>query len=343
VTGGCGFIGSTLVPLLLERSAQVRILDNLVAGGPEPPREAELTVGDVRNPIGAVIARHQPDAIIHLAAAGNVPDSIADPVANFEVNARGTLNVLRAAVDAKARPRFVYASSSSVYAPSTEPLRETAALGPLSPYGASKLAGEGYLHAFRGSYGLDAVALRFGNVYGPHSAHKKGAVTMFIKRSLRGEPLVIYGDGSASRDFIHVRDLCDGILADVERAVADAPAGHLVVVTLHHHPLPLPEETLPELLATRIGLPYASELRLGETLLMRLRGRCDLVLHGHRHVPRAHTLFAGDARPLGLYNAGCSPALGRFRVFAHAAGKLCGAPGWLLARERRTHPRRAAA
>jgi len=138
-------------------------------------------------------------------------------------------------------------------------------------------------------------------------------------------------------------DLCDRVLADVERAVSDAPADHLVVVTLHHHPLPLPEETLPELLASRIGLPYASELRLGETLLMRLRGRADLVLHGHRHVPRALTLFQSDARPLGLYNAGCSPALGRFRVFAHAAGKLCGAPGWLLSRERRATQRREAA
>jgi Icc protein len=138
-------------------------------------------------------------------------------------------------------------------------------------------------------------------------------------------------------------DLCDGILADVERAVMDAPAGHLVVVTLHHHPLPLPEETLPEMLGAMIGLPYACELRLGETLLMRLRGRCDLVLHGHRHVPRALTLFQADARPLGLYNAGCTPALGRFRVFAHAAGKLCGAPGWLLSRERRATQRREAA
>lgn len=138
-------------------------------------------------------------------------------------------------------------------------------------------------------------------------------------------------------------DLCDGILAEIERAVAAAPPRHLVVVTLHHHPLPLPEETLGELLASRIGLPYASELRLGETLLMRLRGRCDLVLHGHRHVPRALTLFQRDARPLGLYNAGSTPALGRFRLFAHADGKLCGMPGWLVSRERRATTRREAA
>ncbi len=222
VTGGCGFIGSTLVPLLLERSAQVRILDNLVAGGPEPPAQAELTVGDVRHPEDVETAARDCDAIIHLAAAGNVPDSITDPVANFEVNARGTLNVLRAAVDAKVR-RLVFASTGGALIGAAEPpVDEESVPRPLSPYGASKLAGEGYLHAFRGSYGLDAVALRFGNVYGPHSAHKKGAVTMFIKRSLRGEPLVIYGDGSASRDFIHVRDLCDGILAGLD--AADPPA-----------------------------------------------------------------------------------------------------------------------
>jgi UDP-glucose 4-epimerase len=220
VTGGCGFIGSTLVPLLLERSAQVRILDNLVAGGPEPAPEAEMVVGDIRSADDVAQAARGAGAIIHLAAAGNVPDSIADPVANFEVNARGTLNVLRAAVDAQVR-RLVFASTGGALIGAAEPpVDEESVPRPLSPYGASKLAGEGYLHAFRGSYGLDAVALRFGNVYGPQSAHKKGAVTMFIKRSLRGEPLVIYGDGSASRDFIHVRDLCDGILAGLD---ADRP------------------------------------------------------------------------------------------------------------------------
>ena len=129
-------------------------------------------------------------------------------------------------------------------------------------------------------------------------------------------------------------DLCESVLADVEQAIDTAPADKLVVLTMHHHPLPLPEETFPELLASRVGLPFATELRLGSRLLSRLRGRCDLVLHGHRHVPRASTLFDGDARPLGLYNAGCTPSLGRFRILAHAEGRLCGPPGWLLARDR---------
>jgi Icc protein len=128
--------------------------------------------------------------------------------------------------------------------------------------------------------------------------------------------------------------LDEAVLADVASAVAAAPANRLVVVTLHHHPLPLPEESFPELLATRVGLPFADELRLGHALLTRLRGACDLVLHGHRHVPRAATLWPRDGRPLGLYNAGCSPALGRFRIFAHANGRLLGAPGWLDARDR---------
>ncbi|HEX4458042.1 MAG TPA: metallophosphoesterase [Polyangia bacterium] len=128
-------------------------------------------------------------------------------------------------------------------------------------------------------------------------------------------------------------ELDDEVIDEVVAAVDRAPARRVVIVTLHHHPLPQPEETFSELLATRVGLPYATELRLGHTLLNELRGRCDLVLHGHRHRPRATTLWPNEARPLGLYNAGCSPALGRFRVFAHTGGRLLGAPGWLDARE----------
>lgn len=117
-------------------------------------------------------------------------------------------------------------------------------------------------------------------------------------------------------------------IEQVTLALDGAPRKHLVVAMLHHHVLPLPEETLPEKLSTRLGWPWAQEVRLGLRLLEQIRGRCDLVLHGHRHQPRALSLFAGDARPLGLYNAGCSTALGRFRVFAHREGLLDGAPVW---------------
>jgi 3',5'-cyclic AMP phosphodiesterase CpdA len=123
-------------------------------------------------------------------------------------------------------------------------------------------------------------------------------------------------------------EIDEPVLEEVDAALARAPAGRLVVLLLHHHPLPLPEESLPERLSTRLGWPYAAELRLGAALLEVVRGRCDLVLHGHRHLPREQRLWSGERRALGVYNAGCSTALGRFRVFTHAAGATLGAPEW---------------
>jgi 3',5'-cyclic-AMP phosphodiesterase len=121
-------------------------------------------------------------------------------------------------------------------------------------------------------------------------------------------------------------DICERVLDLVEVALDGAPPATLVVVALHHHPVPLPTETLPEWVVAQLGVPWADELRLGRTLLERARGRCDLVLHGHRHVPRAFQLL--HRRPLGLFNAGCSTALGRFRRFAHQNGVLAGEPRW---------------
>jgi UDP-glucose 4-epimerase len=218
VTGGCGFIGANLVPLLLERGDAVRVLDTFAAGGPERlPGDVEVLQGDVRDADAVADAAAGVDAVIHLAAAGNVADSIADPLANFEVNARGTLQVLRAAAQADVG-RFVFASTGGALIGDAEPpVDESSVPRPISPYGASKLCGEGYCHAFRGSYGLGTVALRFANVYGPRSEQKKGAVTVFIKRALHGEPLTIFGDGAATRDFIYVDDLCAGIVAALDR------------------------------------------------------------------------------------------------------------------------------
>jgi 3',5'-cyclic AMP phosphodiesterase CpdA len=114
----------------------------------------------------------------------------------------------------------------------------------------------------------------------------------------------------------------------------EAPADALVVVILHHHPLPLPEEEPLEKIASFVGLPFAAELDRGRTLLERLRGRADLVLHGHRHVPAAHTLYATEERPLRVFNAGSSTELGRARLFAHAGGRLVAPPAWLLGEQR---------
>jgi UDP-glucose 4-epimerase len=222
VTGGCGFIGSNLVPLLLERGADVVVLDSFVIAGAERlPDGVDVREGDVRDPAALAGAAEGAEAVIHLAAAGNVSDSVTDPLANFEVNARGTLLTLHAAVEAGVR-RFVFASTGgALIGDAPPPVDEGSVPRPISPYGASKLCGEGYCQAFRGSYGLETIALRFANVYGPGSDLKRGAVTTFIKRALRGEPLTIYGDGGATRDFIYVDDLCAGILAGLDTTGAD--------------------------------------------------------------------------------------------------------------------------
>jgi UDP-glucose 4-epimerase len=215
VTGGCGFIGANLVPMLVGRGADVRILDNFSLAGPDrvAGSGADVVEGDIRDRDAVARAMDGVEAVIHLAAFGNVVDSVAEPYENFDVNARGTLNVLSGAAAAGVR-RFVFASTGgALIGDATPPVDERSVPRPISPYGASKLSGEGYCHAFRGSYGLETVALRFANVYGPRSEHKKGAITAWIKRALKGQPLVLYGDGSASRDFLYVEDLCRGILA----------------------------------------------------------------------------------------------------------------------------------
>lgn len=122
-------------------------------------------------------------------------------------------------------------------------------------------------------------------------------------------------------------DLCDRVLDDIAEALLWAPRHHLVAVLLHHHPLQQDEETFPERLSTRLGWPWAQELRLGHALIGRVQERADLILHGHRHQPRAVSLDL--ERPLGIYNAGCTTQLARFRQFSHLDGVLAGEPIWL--------------
>ncbi|ATB32466.1 metallophosphoesterase family protein [Melittangium boletus] len=122
--------------------------------------------------------------------------------------------------------------------------------------------------------------------------------------------------------------LTPAVLDAVDSALSAAPLGALTAILLHHHVLPLPEESFPERLATRMGWPHASELALGAELVQRIQGRCDLILHGHRHVPREFDLGHPRGRSLRIYNSGSSVELGRFRVFSHAAGRLTGEPVW---------------
>jgi UDP-glucose 4-epimerase len=195
----------------------VRALDNLSRGRREYLNgvDVEIVEGDIRDEAAVANALEGVETVVHLAAFGSVVESVDDPVENFDVNVRGTLVLLRAAAAASV-DKLVFASTGgAIMGNKPPPVDEGTLPWPISPYGASKLCGEAYCHAFAGSFGLPVVALRFANVYGPRSDHKRGVVTNFIKQSLRGEPIVIYGDGTASRDFLYVDDLCEGITAAV--------------------------------------------------------------------------------------------------------------------------------
>ena len=213
VTGGAGFIGSALVRLLAERGDEVRVYDNLSTGSAEllEGTGAELVQGDVRDVDALERAVEGHDVVFHLAAGTGVLPSVEDPFADFDLNAGGTLAALWVARRVGAG-RFVFSSSNAPLGAGAYPASEEKPVAPLSPYGASKAAGEAYCLAFHGAYGLDAVAVRFSNAYGPRSAHKGNVIPLFLKRILAGRELVVYGDGTQTRDFVFAEDLAAGLL-----------------------------------------------------------------------------------------------------------------------------------
>lgn len=228
VTGGAGFIGANLTRLLGAKGYDVSVLDNLSRGQagylPDP---GILIQADINDRPAGIRAMQGADIVIHLAAYGSVVESVADPLPNFRTNAEGTLSALECARQAKVK-RFVFASTGGALIGNAEPpVDELSLPRPISPYGASKLCGEAYCHAYASSLGLPTVALRFANVYGPYSGHKKGAVTQFMKCILAGEPIPIFGDGTASRDYLHVGDLCEGITQAAEAEIAPGQVFHL--------------------------------------------------------------------------------------------------------------------
>jgi UDP-glucose 4-epimerase len=225
VTGGAGFVGATLVRRLAAEGYRVRVLDNLSSGDPAHLSgvDADLVPGDIRDTAALDDALAGCAAVVHLAAAGSVTGSVADPAANFEVNVAGTFRVLDAARRAGVA-RVVQASTGgALIGDAAPPVDERSLPRPLSPYGASKLAGEGYAHAFAKTYGLRTVAVRFGNVYGPWCARKRGVLNMFFTALHDGQPLVVYGDGSASRDYVHVSDIAAALQLALENP--DIPGG----------------------------------------------------------------------------------------------------------------------
>jgi nucleoside-diphosphate-sugar epimerase len=215
VTGGAGFIGSNLSRHLVETGHEVRILDNFATGRRANVRElageVELIEGDIQSYERVTKATAGCEIVLHQAALPSVPRSVQDPLTSNATNVIGTLNVLLAARDHCVR-RVVCASSSSVYgsSPLTAPRREDEPARPISPYATAKLAGEGYARSFSEVYGLDTVALRYFNVFGPRqdpTSQYAAVVPNFIAALLSGERPVIYGDGTQSRDFTYVANV----------------------------------------------------------------------------------------------------------------------------------------
>ena len=225
-------MGTALIQRLVSMGGHnIRVLDNLSVGARDDlnkvcdfedkmvsqltklfnEAQVELVMGDILDGELAKKVARECDIIVHFAANTGVGPSVENPRADMETNVIGTFNYLEAARSNKV-PRFIFASSGAPAGEIEPPIHEELAPHPVSPYGASKLAGEGYCSAYKKTFGIDTVMLRFGNVYGPGSLHKSSVVAKFIRQALKGEALEIYGDGRQTRDFIYIDDLIDAVL-----------------------------------------------------------------------------------------------------------------------------------
>jgi len=218
VTGGAGFIGSHLADAFLAAGDRVAVLDDLSGGKRENvPEGADFHQLDVRSPeAAALVGELPPDLLVHQAAQMDVRRSVADPAFDADVNLVGFLNLLEAARKAGTRRVLFASTGGAIYGEQdVHPASEEHPTRPLSPYGVAKLASERYLYYYQQQYGLEAVCLRYANVYGerqnPHG--EAGVVAIFLERLLAGRPVTIHGDGLQTRDYVHVSDVVAANLA----------------------------------------------------------------------------------------------------------------------------------
>jgi len=230
ITGGCGFIGTSLIAKILHFNpkSNIIVLDNLSVGSREDLSEVcnftectledkvgvngvSLIVSDILDAKACQLLTESSDCIVHLAANTGVGPSVENPRMDMEANVIGTFNLLEGA-RINGIKKFIFASSGAPAGVVEPPIHEELAPHPVSPYGASKLAGEGYCSAFFQTFGVNTIALRFGNVYGPRSKNKSSVVAKFIQQALKNVECQVYGDGSQTRDFIYIDDLIEAIL-----------------------------------------------------------------------------------------------------------------------------------
>ena len=264
VTGGAGFIGSSISRALLARGDKVRVLDNFFSGKRENladvAADVELIEGDIRDTSTVARACAGVEVVFHEAAIPSVPRSLADPISSNDVNITGTLTVLHEAKRAGVR-RVVYAASSSAYGDTpTLPKIETMRPAPLSPYAVSKLAGEHYCQVFAGAYGLETVCLRYFNVFGPRQDPKSeyaAVIPRFVTAGLTGKGVTIYGDGTQSRDFCFIENTVEANLAAGGAPAADASGRVFNIACGAATTLNDVVKQLGELLGKKIEITYA--------------------------------------------------------------------------------------
>ncbi|RLF79762.1 nucleoside-diphosphate sugar epimerase [Thermococci archaeon] len=222
VTGGAGFIGSHIAEEL-SKDNDVIVIDNLYAGKIENiPPNVKFIQADIRDYKSITELISQADYVFHEAALVSVVESVERPLLTEEINVLGTLNILKALSDGQGK--LIFASSAAVYGDNQNlPLKESEKPKPLSPYGITKVSAEYYCKVFYELYGVPTVSLRYFNVFGERQGYNQyaGVISIFINRALKGEPLIIYGDGRQTRDFIYVKDVVKANILAAESSRAN--------------------------------------------------------------------------------------------------------------------------
>lgn len=231
VTGGRGFIGTNLILALKKANPLASIIS--IDSGEAKSKNLRYTSQIAQHIDSALSDRDTVcealkgcDLVIHLAAKGNVVESVDNPLENFNSNVSSTIYLLEAMRRANVKNIIFSSTGGALMGNTPPPVNERSLPKPISPYGASKMACEGYISAYSQSYGNNSLIFRFGNVYGPYSIHKKGVINTWITNALQDKSITIFGDGESTRDYIHVTDICEAILLGIHKlqAITHAPA-----------------------------------------------------------------------------------------------------------------------